>query len=288
MSPARTAVPLWLDHASVAVPSLHDAIALLDARLGLRATVSPGDPGRHSRVYLDRGYVEVASGPQGRGWTLAGFFVRFENPTALRRHLDSTGLRHRFSEYAGVDGRWDDVEIDAGTVPLPILVRRTQPPAIARTWPPPLGEAHRCGARTLDAVQIIVRDLDLAVATYTRLVGDRGIAVTDRDGVRRAEVRLASGRILLAEGESPGIAAIVLRVGSLPETTSVVGPLTGSPIAWLDPAITQGVQLGFVESLASESLAAEDNSGRHDAGGTSQARNGRASRRPANNRQRAR
>jgi catechol 2,3-dioxygenase-like lactoylglutathione lyase family enzyme len=282
MAPACTAVPLWLDHASVAVTSLNDAIALLDARLGLRATVSQGDPDRHSRVYLDRGYLEVASGQPGGGWILSGFFVRFEDLAALRRHLDSSGFRHRSgARHTGVDGRWDDVD----TMPGRSRSRSSSgapPRAIARPGHP-LGDAHRCGARTLDAVQVTVPDLDSAVATYTRLIGGRASVVTDREGVRRAEVHLASGRIILAEGGNPGITAIVLGVGSLPATMSVVGPLTGPPIAWLDPAITHGVQFGFVESRAPD-----DGFGRHDAGGGSQTWNRPASRRTVNNRRRAR
>lgn len=242
-----TAVPLWLDHASVAVPRLHEAVAMLDARLGLRTTISQADPEHHSRLHLDRAYLEVATGPQDRGWTTPGFFLRFADPAALRRHLDSSGLRYEFGEYQGVDGRWDDVEIDGGTVALPILVRRTHPPVVARHWPPPLVDAHRCGARTLEAVHVSVPDLDAAVAVYARLVGVNGVCANDRDGARRADFELASGRIVLVEGEVPGVVAIVLGVGSLPQTIDVVGPLIGSPVAWLDPGITGGVRFGFVE-----------------------------------------
>jgi hypothetical protein len=254
-------------------PSLHDALQMLDARSGPRDR-SPGDPDRHSRVYLDRGYLEVASGRRGGDWTLSGFFARFEirqRCGAIRldrlRHGSASTRRRR---------RWAPTRCRDGPAPDP---RPAHPPArdcadlATAPWrgTSVRGQDPRCRADNRARPGLGRRNV--------HPLDRRASVVTDREV--SAPRRLASGRIILAEG-NPRIT--IARRRSLSETMSVVGPLEGSPVAWLDPAITHGVQLGFVESLASESLAAEDNSGRHDAGGTSQVRNGRGSRRPANNR----
>jgi hypothetical protein len=131
------AVPLWLDHASVAVPDLAAAVEQLGRRLGLHATVSAAAPERHSRVYLDRSYVEVSAGSRAKAWEATMFFLRFEEPRALLAHLDAAGIQHRFETYEGVDGTWDDVEVRAGTVPLPTLIRRTAPARSPATGRPP-------------------------------------------------------------------------------------------------------------------------------------------------------
>ena len=239
--------PLWLDHASILVPDLAHAIEELDSRLGLRATPTPAAPDRHSRLYLDRSYLEVSAGAPDDAWPAPYFFLRFADPEALRRRLDAVGLRYRFGRYTGIDGLWDDVEIDAPGVPLPILVRRTHPPDIARDWPPALREAHRCGARALAAVQVAVSDLATAVDVYRRLTGsdpEPGNAIDDRAG---ATFRLQSGRIVLTEGAAPGISAIVLGTASLLESMRVAGPLSPGPVAWIEPGKTHGLQVGFVQ-----------------------------------------
>lgn len=238
---------LWLDHASIAVPSLAPAIAELDLRLGLTATPTPAAPDRHSRVYLDRSYLEVAAGAGGDTWIVQNFFLRFADPAALKGHLDAVGLRHRFDSYTGLDGGWDDVEIDAGDMPVPILVRRTSPPQIARAWPPPLRHPHRCGARTLDAVHVTVRDLGAAIDIYSRLTGVKPMLTTVANGASSAEFRLASGRIALSRGLASGIGAIVLGTGSLSECVRIVGKLNGAPVAWLADGVTHGLRTGFVQ-----------------------------------------
>lgn len=246
---------LYLDHASVIVPDLPAAVEHLDVRLGLRATVSAGDPTRHSRVYLDRSYLEVAAPGHALRWQAANFFLRFDDPRGLRAHLDSSGLSSRFSVYEGVDGRWDDVEIEAGSVPLPILVRRTHPPEVSRCWPPPLTEPHPCGARALAAVQILVTDWHTAIAAYRRLLGlgDRtlleGFAGSGR---RRVCLPLASGELVLTEAEVEGIGALILGVASLAETVATLGRdvkwTVADPVAWLDPAAAFGLRIGLVET----------------------------------------
>jgi hypothetical protein len=42
--------------------------------------VSPAAPERHSRVYLDRSYLEVSARPGGSGWSATLFFLRFRGP----------------------------------------------------------------------------------------------------------------------------------------------------------------------------------------------------------------
>jgi hypothetical protein len=247
--PGATSLELRLDHASVEVPDLEVAVSRLD-RLGLRATVTPEAPDRHSRVYLDRSYVEVAAG-SGPGWRTSLFFLRFDDPSPLREHLESVGIEYRFGEYRGVDGTWDDVEIRAGSVPLPILARRTAPADVARRWPPPLGPPHRCGARELVAVHVAVPSLDEAVEVYGALAGSDPIASNDRSGRRIARLRLASGEIVLEEQRSSDAPlGLVLGVVSIASTRAALERRTRAKtgnVVWLDPRETNGLRLGFVE-----------------------------------------
>jgi Glyoxalase-like domain len=246
VTPSATGVPLWLDHASIAVPEARHAAFALDTDLGLQVTASPTEPHRHGRIHLDRSYLEVSSREPVDAWGMPLFFLRFTDPVALRHHLEATGLEHRFDTYRGVDGEWDDVEVVAGTVPLPILVRRTTPPALAKDWPPPLPAQHRCGARTLEAVHVTVPDLAAAAEAYGRLVGTEGTVTRGGDGEAVASVVLAAGRIVLVEGEPAGPSALVLGVDDLTATRRVVGPLNGAPVAWTDPARSRGLRIGFV------------------------------------------
>lgn len=240
-------VPLWLDHVSLSVPNLRDASELLDARLGLRTTVSRADPDYHGRVYLHRAYLEVSAREPVDRWVISLFFLRFDDPERLRDHLESAGFPYRFGSYEGVDGRWDDVELDGGTVPLPILVRRTHPPEIAANWPPALDAPHRCGARALETVHITVTDLAAATDAYTRLLGTQAVAGIDDAEACHAVFALASGRIVLSQGLRPGISGIVLGVPSLAGTAEVIGALPSGRIAWIDPATLRGVRIGFSE-----------------------------------------
>lgn len=233
------------------VPQLAAAVAHLEW-LGLRATVSPAAPDRHSRVHLDRSYLEVSARPGGSGWSATLFFLRFDDPEALRAHLEAAGLAYRFGKYEGVDGTWDDVEIDAGSVPLPILVRRTAPPEVARNWPPALAEPHRCGARTLAEVHVGVRTLGETLGAYGRLLGlgPEGIpeAVADpRSGRMRVALPLASGRVVLLDGGTGEVERIALGVASLEGVDDEhLVRYEGDPVRWLDPRETFGLELGFV------------------------------------------
>lgn len=238
-------VPLWLDHASIAVPDLPAAVEDLDAKLGLATTVSPAAPERHSRVYLDRTYLEVSADAARVGWRATMCFLRFADPDALRVHLDATGLTYTFGVWEGVDGTWDDVEVRSGDVRLPTLVRRTAPTDIARDWPPALSGSHRCGARSLMEVHLEVPSLDAVTRAFSALLGTTLAPPTAGAAVR---VPLASGALVLREGAVERIAGIVLGVGSLVETrrTLPLGP-TEDGVAWLEGDAARGLQLGFTE-----------------------------------------
>lgn len=238
-------VRLWLDHVSLSVPRLREAIERLDTRLGLRAIPSPADPDRHSRIYLDRGYIEVSAMDAPASWVLALFFLRFDDPAQLRAHLDACGIPFRFGAYEGVDGRWDDVELESRGVPLPILVRRTHPPAIASDWPPALTTPQRSGATVLAAVHVSVPELNAAADVYARLLGSAPAVVTAPAGRDGLAFPVGRGWIVLSEGDSPGIAGVVLGVTSLADTRKVVGSLSDGAIAWADPAVTDGARIGF-------------------------------------------
>lgn len=229
-------VQLPLDHASMAVESLSDAIGVLDRLLGLSVTVSPEDPGRHGRVFLDRSYIEVSVQADIDAWSVSLFFLGFEDPDALRTHLERAELDFRWGEYNGVDGTWDDVEVIAGQVPMPILVRRTSPPEVAADWPPALTKPHRSGARTLAAVHLTVPDLGSAREAYARLLGP------------------GSNPIVLVEGADVGISGVVFGVRSHDETRDVLGDILSDPdedgVSWVNSNEITGVRFGFVTQLA--------------------------------------
>lgn len=239
-------MPVWLDHASILVPDLTAAVDHLDRRLGLRATVSPAAPTRHSRVHLHRSYLEVSAGSRDGRWHPTMFFLRFDDPDALRAHLETTSIEYRWSEYQGVDGTWDDVELRIGAVPLPTLIRRTAPSDVARDWPPALGEPHRCGARTLAAVHVEVPSVGEALEAYGRLLGRQ----PERPVRGPAHVSLVTGEVVLHEDRGGRISGIVLGVSSLDQTRDALrAPLveTRDGVAWRDPEGAFGVRLGFAE-----------------------------------------
>lgn len=241
---ATAPVPLWLDHASIAVPAVGPAARHFERRLGLTMTVSPEAPDRHGRILLDRSYLEVAAAPARVSWEATMCFLRFSDLGSLRRHLDSSGIEHRFGSWEGVDGVWDEVEVRSGGVQLPTLIRRTAPPDVARDWPPPLPATHRCGARSLVAVHLVVPSLDTAADAFARLVGPEATSV-GADGEIR--VRLAAGELVLVPGTTPRLAGIVLRVGPRADKGRVpplLDPDAG--IAWIAPDVAFGLRIGFV------------------------------------------
>lgn len=213
---AQVAVPaeeLWLDHVSIEVADFASAAGRLDEEFGLRVTVSPQAPERHGRVYLDRAYLEVAARAGSPTWAVGSFFLRFSDLEGLRDRLGGARLGYRYRVYEGVDGRWDDVELDAAGVPVPILVRRTEPAQVARNWPPPLDEPHRCGAVTLAAVHLPVASIEAAADLYARLLNVDTPRALSGPGPRRRVFHLGSANLMLVEdGEHR---AVVLGVASL-------------------------------------------------------------------------
>jgi hypothetical protein len=240
---AEPAPGLRVDHASIEVPDLDGAVRRLDA-LGLRVTVTPEAPDRHGRVLLDRAYLEVVAAAAADRWRVSSWFLRFDDLPALRAHLDAVRLPYRHEPYEGVDGVWDDVQVDAGDVPVPILVRRTAPADVARSWPPALGEPHPSGATAISAVHVPVPALEPAVAAYARLLGTRPSTVDARRG--RVAFRLGDARIVLTERDDD--LAVVFAVASVERPRERIGPAVGPPrdgVAWVDPAEVPGLRLGF-------------------------------------------
>ena len=236
-------MPVWLDHVSIVVPDLAAAVEHLDRTLGLRATVSPAAPERHSRVLLDRSYLEVSAGSRDDRWHPTMFFLRFDDPEVLRTQLEASGIAYRWNEYEGVDGTWDDVELRLGSVPFPTLIRRTAPSEIARDWPPALDEPHHCGARALAEIHVEVSSVGEALEAYGRLLGREPEPARDHP-----RVSLAMGEVVLHEGLGGRITGVVLGVGSLDRTREATSlPLEdpGDGVAWLDPDRAFGLRIGF-------------------------------------------
>jgi hypothetical protein len=134
-------------------------------------------------------------------------------------------------------------------VPVPILVRRTEPAELARDWPPPLERSHRCGATTLAEVHVPVTSLQEAVEVYARLLGGAPswVAAGGPSVHRRAVFHLGTGRVVLVEGASRY--AVVLGVRSLAASRAVLGPALLPPddrgVSWFSPARGTGLPLGL-------------------------------------------
>lgn len=214
------------------VRSLDQAITVFEEQLGLAITVSPEDPNRHGRLFLNRSYVEVSVQADAEDWSVPLFFLGFNDPDALRAHLDKIGFQYQWGEYVGVDGTWDNVELAAREVPLPILVRRVSPVEIAADWPPALHQPHRCGAITLATIHLTVPELGPAQDVYSRLLG--------------AEQNL----IKLVEGDDVGVSALVFNVRSYDETRNELGDILSDRdkdgVSWVRSAVISRVRLGFL------------------------------------------
>jgi hypothetical protein len=245
------AAGLRLDHASIEVPDLREAIERFD-RLGLDVTVSPAASDRHGRLHLHRTYLEIAADVGVASWRVSLVFLGFPDRARLVAHLDEVGLTYRYGTYEGVDGTWDDVELLVGDVSAPLLVRRTEPAEVARDWPPPLRQPHRCGATMLAAVHLPAASLEPAVEVHARLLGYGPRPGDGGDGTahhRRATFDLGTGSLVLDEGAAgPGV---VLGVTSLGRANEILGrPLAvdDGGIAWLDPTLTSGLRIGFTDA----------------------------------------
>ncbi len=241
-----------LDHVSLAVPDLSTAIEELEQRLGLAAVRTAAEPHHHGRIFLDRSYLEVSDREPGEGWRRPYFFLRFEDPAAARQHLETSGLAWTWGSYQGVDGRWDDVFIQSGSVPCPILVRRTEPLDLARDWPPALSRAHRCDATTLHEVRVGVVGLENALEVYSRLLGTAPEPVrisATADGA--LYVLAGGGRIVLLESDVSGIQSVTFGVASLRRSWDFLGGLAelgSDQTLWTNPAAAHGLRWGFAEA----------------------------------------
>jgi len=267
---------MHLDHASLRVSSFDAARAKLE-RLGLELTRTPQAAERHGRVLFHRGYVEV-SVPQGEALgpgvegTLPLFFLNAENLPALAERLRTRGLPSTPRTYAGVDGLWEELLLETPpTLPVPLIIRRVEPPEIARDWPPPRETPHPCGALTLEAVVGVTGQLDLTWEYQKRLLGLEGELHVIHDAhynARRGEVWLPRCRWVLLEPSGPGLAQHALNrqgPGPLGFQLGVLNVLQTEdfyaarglrltrvnasaqpPERWLDPAETFGISLGFV------------------------------------------
>lgn len=127
---------LALDHASLRVHDLAEAIRRFEAWTGLSATRTPGSA-HHARLFFSGSYLELReerTEPEG----LALTFLRFDDAAGARAQLESRGLRvHPLTHYEGVDGTWEELHLLAPPdVPAPILVKRILPVELARAWPP--------------------------------------------------------------------------------------------------------------------------------------------------------
>lgn len=252
MAQSGPAAELLLDHVTIDVPDFADAVGRFGESLGLRVTVSPQASDRHGRIFLDRTYLEVAAHPGSPSWAVTSFFLRFSSLQALRAHLEGARIGYRYRVYQGVDGLWDDVELDVADVPMPILVRRTEPAQVARNWPPPLDKPHRCGAFMLAAVHLPVASIEAAADTYARLlnVGASHSAPGPEQARRRKVFHCGSARIMLIEhGERP---AVVLGVASLDTSnaalSSVLDPPDDEGVAWMSTQATSNLAIGLVEA----------------------------------------
>jgi hypothetical protein len=207
-------VAFRVDHASTVVPDLAAAVEHLDRRVGLRVRVSPEAPERHGRVHLDRSYLEVSAGSIGTAWAATSFFLRFEDPEALRAHLDHAGVQYRFARYEGVDGTWDDVEVRVGSTPCRcssgerrrLMSPKTGRPRSSRPTDAEPERSPRCmwwSRRSMRSSERTERSLERA-----RAMDDGRAAVGGLAGARTA--RFASGEVVLHEGGSGAIIGIVL------------------------------------------------------------------------------
>jgi len=195
------------DHVSIEAPfgSLRDT--------GFVVAPTPGGDGRHGRVYLDGGYLEINEMAGTEPTTKArGWFCICADLAAETKRLRSLGLATAPpSPYDGYDGRWLDAELlmpGLGTA-APILSERLQPVC----WPPAdvprhpngvrsLGELHIASATTGDLERVLVAVGAVAVGGQLRL--DCGLRVV----IERRDDRI--GPTLLRFAASDGELEMVL------------------------------------------------------------------------------
>lgn len=201
---------LQLDHVSIAVPRFDSALERW-RQLGFRVTVTPAAAQRHSRLHLDRTYLEIAQPIDAAPsqWEARLFFFRFEDRDATRARLLERGVATRPREYRGVDGTWEELELQSPELPLPVLVRRTEPVDVARDWPPALVEPHPNGAVTLEGVALESTRPEELTAVFTALLDDAGTRT------RAASVEILPGRANLVAGIRFGVSNLEMTAGFL-------------------------------------------------------------------------
>lgn len=255
--------PLLLDHVSLAVADAPQAWSRLH-RYGLQVTPTPTAAPRHGRLHLDRAYLEVSErgGAEPGRWTAPLFFFRFEDRPQQMQVLAGRGLQARPRSYLGVDGEWEELEVDAPPeVRAPVLVRRVSPPELARSWPPRLEQAHRCGARTLERVYLACADLAAAAVFFERLLGapSRPGGVTPF-GASSVDV----GPLSLVDPPTPGpapapspgppsVCGVALGTDSVEHTAQWLSeravPLArAEQLVWVDPADSGGMVIAFTSA----------------------------------------
>jgi hypothetical protein len=277
---------LQLDHVTLHVADLGDAMRRLDERLGLEAWPTSTDPQRHSRVVLDRSYVELSLGAPRGGppWVLPWFFLRFlELPDLCRARLEEAQLASTLQIFDGEDGCWTELQLDApASVPLPLLIHRPARPGLALSFPPPMPSLQPCGAFGLAGVCLVTPELSTTLQYYRRLLGLTKVPQGFHDrvfGAHRVDLSLpGQGRIALLQPEGsgfgaawlatrgPGVMGLLLAVESFwqPEEHfrrmgigSERGITTLGAELWIDPVETLGIPFGYVEALVPPSLEGE-------------------------------
>lgn len=181
MSPAG---PLLLDHVSLAAPA-----GRLE-ELGFTVTPTPRAAGRHARVLLEGGYLELRPGAvlEATGW-----FARPATPGVRRWHAAAAAAGLPVLEpepYRGADGLWLDVGLAGADAALPVVTERSEP---AGAWPPPASE-HANGALRIAWIEVEAED----AAGLAALLGELGL---EKGAVR----------VLPARGGPGGIREVVLR-----------------------------------------------------------------------------
>lgn len=235
-----------LDHVTLTVEDYESSVPLLAGGLGFEVTTT-GRDARHGRVFLDRGYVELAGTPDpppvpipdDRSWRFSGFFLRSGRLEDHARLLREHGLPVEGpTEYRGQDGVWLDLAFGA---PLPepvspIFVERITPREVAADWPPALRHPHPNGSRTLKSVYLVTEQLETAFSFYRCLLAAETSSRPEMTTVSNhlfgtREIRLGLGgrqSIVLAEPASengpagrwiesygPGVFGAVFGTGSI-------------------------------------------------------------------------
>lgn len=220
---------LQLDHVSLEVSSMPAARRFLEEHLGFTVTVPLHASLSHSRIFLDRGYIEVHAPSTSRLASLemtvlrqwAGYYLRPPEISryaawAVRRGLPVVGPER----YRGVDGEWLDLMVERapwGRL-LPVITQRTAPAEMASDWPPALPVTHPNGVQSLLGIYMVIPDA-VEVGKLIEALVDRDVTVPIRRPVINAflqseeyAITLPNGRVLLLERpRGPGRAAEWLR-----------------------------------------------------------------------------